>query len=91
VLGRLGDEREVGVERLGDVVDERAEKGFADDSRRAGGDGAQQVASPGGGGGVAGGPDVALPGGGSGVGSGGFEEGGQGSRGRPEDSGGLRW
>jgi hypothetical protein len=65
VLGRLGDEREVRVERLGDVVDERAQEGLADDSGRAGGDGAQEVASPGGG---------------SGVGGGWFEESGQDGR-----------
>jgi hypothetical protein len=66
VLGRLRDEREVRVERLRDVVDEGAEEGLADDSGRAGGDGAQEVASPGGG---------------SGVGGGRFEEGGQDGRG----------
>jgi hypothetical protein len=66
VLRRLGDEREVRVERLGDVVDEGAEEGLADDSGRAGGDGAQKVASPGGG---------------KGVGGGRFEKGGQDGRG----------
>ena len=62
VAQRLGDEREVGVERLGDVVGERAQERLADDARRPGGDRAQQVA---------------LPGGGAGVGDGRFEEGGQ--------------
>jgi hypothetical protein len=63
VLGRLGDERELGVERLGDVVDEGAQERLADDSGGAGGDGAQQVTAFGGGCGVRGG---------------GFEESGQG-------------
>jgi hypothetical protein len=44
------------------VVDEGAEEGLADDSGRAGGDGAKEVTAPGGG---------------KGVGSGRFEEGGQ--------------
>jgi hypothetical protein len=59
---RFGYEREVGVERLGDVVRERAQERLADDPSRPGGDGAQQVA---------------LPGGVAGVGDGRFEEGGQ--------------
>jgi len=62
---RLGDEREVGVERLGDVVRERAQERFADDAGGAGRDGAQKVA---------------LAGRGAGVGDG-FEEGGQCGRG----------
>jgi hypothetical protein len=90
VLGRLGDEGEVGVERLGDVVDERAKEGVADDPGRPGGDGAQQVASRRGPTGVGRGREATLPGGRSGVGRGRFEEGGQGGTGT-EASGGLRW
>jgi hypothetical protein len=49
VLQRLGHERDLGVERLGDVVRERAQERLADDAGRAGGDSAQQVALAGGG------------------------------------------
>jgi hypothetical protein len=59
---RLGHEREVGVERLGDVVGQRAQERLADDARGPGRDGAQEIA---------------LPGGVAGVGDGRFEEGGQ--------------
>ena len=64
---RLRDERDLGVEGLGDVVRERAQEGLADDARGPGRDRPQQVALPG----VAPGPGTE------------FEEGGQGSsRGR---------
>jgi hypothetical protein len=62
VIQGLGHERDLGVERLGDVVGERAQERLADDPRRAGRDRPQQVA---------------LAGYGAGAGDG-FEEGGQG-------------
>jgi hypothetical protein len=61
---RLRDEREVGVERLRDVVGERPQERLADDPGGAGRDRAQQVALAGG----------------AGVGEGWFEESGQGGR-----------
>jgi hypothetical protein len=65
VLERLGHERDLGVERLGDVVGEGAQEGLTDDSRRSGRDRPQKVA---------------LAGCGAGAGDG-FEEGGQGRSG----------
>ena len=72
VVQRLRDERDLGIEGLGDVVRERAEERLADDSGRPGRHHPQQVALTGN---VAGARD-------------GFEEGGQveseGRKGEPE-------
>jgi hypothetical protein len=63
VLERLGHEREIRVERLGDVVGERAQERLADDACGPGRDGPEEIA---------------LAGDGVGAAGGGFENGGQG-------------
>jgi hypothetical protein len=52
VIDRLGHERELGVERFGDVVDERAQERLADDPGRPRRDGPEEVALSGGGAGA---------------------------------------